>query len=265
MSNNKNVCRYLITGANSHLGKYLANHLSKTANNKVFTTSRRPSKFDNLPKAKNHQHLKGIDLLQPEDLSRLAAAVDRWADGPFQIINCVGYFPGYITIRETSIEEACRVFESNVLSLFATANALLPIMQSKGGGHFIAFSSHAVTQSYPLMAAFTAAKASVDSLIQSIANEYSQHHIAANALAIATLDSPKERAIRPAAKKSDWLRAEQIARLVENIVQTPFGVMNGNTIHLFNYSNTFFHQSFYDRLGIKRQIAESAVSKRTPG
>jgi NAD(P)-dependent dehydrogenase (short-subunit alcohol dehydrogenase family) len=223
--------------------------LSKVPGNKVFTTSRGPSEFDNLSAA-NHQHLPGIDLLQSEDMTRLTSSIDQWADGPFQIVNCVGYFPGYKTICDTSVEEARRVFESNILTLYATANSLLPIMQSKGGGHFIAFSSHAVTQSYPLMAAFTAAKASVDSLVQSIANKFSKHGIVANALAIATLDSPKERDLRPVADTADWLKVTQIVRLVEQIVQAPFGIMNGNTVHLYNYSDSFFHKSYFERLGI---------------
>lgn len=252
MKKAKTVCRYLITGANSYLGMKLAEYLSEDLQNKVFTTSRRPGALDKMTTTKNRRHLAGVDLLEPKDLARVVSAVDEWATESFQLVNCVGYFPGYMPICKTPLEEARRVFESNVLALYATATAMLPLMREKGGGHFIAFSSHAVMQSYPLMATFTAAKASVDSLVQSIANEHSKDGIVANALAIATLDSPKERALRPMAKKADWLRVEQIARLVEEIVRSPFGVMNGNTIHLFNYSDTFFHTSFYKRLGIRK-------------
>jgi NAD(P)-dependent dehydrogenase (short-subunit alcohol dehydrogenase family) len=249
MSDAANTYRYVITGANGHVGKSLACHLSSAIGNKVFTTSRGPSEFDNLSQTPARQHLSGLDLLRSEDMSRLASAVDQWAKGPFHILNCVGYFPGFKTVCDTSVDDARRVFESNVLTLHATAHALLPVMRSNGGGHFIAFSSHTVAQSYPLMAAFTAAKAAVDSLIQSIANEYSKDRIVANALAIATLNSPRERELRPNANKDDWMRVDQITRLVEQIVQGDFGIMNGNTIHLFNYSDSFFHQSFYERLG----------------
>ncbi len=250
MSNTETTCRYLITGANSYLGKSLAVHLSKSGGNQVITTSRNPSKFDQLARNQNHQHLSSIDLLQSEDMSRLVSTVSRWADGPFHVVNCVGYFPGYKKISETPLDEARKVFESNVLSLYATATNLLPIMRLKGGGHFIAFSSHAVAQSYPLMAAFSAAKASVDSLIQSIANEYAEYGIIANALAIATLNSPRERHLRPKADSSDWLQVDQISRFVEQFVHAPFHIMNGNTVHLFNYSKSFFHQSYFQRLGI---------------
>ena len=85
---------------------------------------------------------------------------------------------------------ALTVFYSYVSSLFATSIAFLPVMRAKGGGHFIAFSSHAVPHSYPLMAAFLAAKAAVYSLVLSIANEWARDGIIANALAIATLYTP---------------------------------------------------------------------------
>jgi len=194
-------------------------------------------------------------------MSRFAAAVLHWADGPFHVINCVGYFTEYRAICETPVDEARRIFESNVLALYSTAKTLLPIMGSNGGGHFIAFSTHAVTESYPLMAAFTAAKAAVDSLVQSIANEHSKDRIIANALAIATLNSPRERSLRPSADNSDWLQVEQIVQFVEHTMQTPFGIMNGNTIHLFNYSDSFFHQSYFDRLGIAKPLSHPLKSE----
>lgn len=250
MNNAEASCRYLITGSNSYLGKKMASYLSASTYNQVFTTSRSPSEFDKQTIGANHQHLSGIDLLHPEEMSRLASAVSQWAEGSFHIVNCVGYFPGYKPISDIAVDEAKKIFDSNVLSLYATANKLLPIMSSKGGGHFIAFSSHAVTQSYPLMAAFLASKAAVDSLVQSIANEFAKEKIIANALAIATLDTPQERHIRPAADNSGWLSVEQVIRYVEEIVHSPFGIMNGNTIQLYNYSDSFFHQSYFDRLGI---------------
>lgn len=251
MSDIECLTRYLITGANGYLGRSLAGHLCAVAGNKVLTTSRGPSEFDKLPDSSIRRHLSSVDLLQRADIAKLVSAVDRWADGPFHVVNCAGYFPEYKSICETSLDEARRVFDSNVLALYAAAHALLPIMQTRGGGHFIAFSSHAVTQSYPLMAAFTAAKASVDTLVQSIANEYSKDGIVANALAIATLNSPKERQLRPKANSSGWLEVDQIIHFIEQMVRSPFKIMNGNTVHLFNYSESFFHQAYFDRLGLK--------------
>lgn len=249
MKNSPNRVHYVITGATSHIGQCLARHLAQSPENRVFTTSRGKLAVD--PKAgKGHRHLAGIDLLKETHVARFAAEVAEWAGGPFNVINCVGYFPGYRAIAELPLAEARRVFESNVLALYATAHALLPVMRSKGGGHFIAFSSHAVTQNYPLMSAFSAAKASVDSLIQTIANEHSKDGVVANALAVATLDSPKERALRPNADYSDWLQMDQIIQMIEQLARSPLKIMNGNTLHLYNYSETFFHQSYFERLGI---------------
>ncbi|PLX85219.1 MAG: hypothetical protein C0617_04850 [Desulfuromonas sp.] len=249
MSDAESTCSYLITGVSSHLGEKLVGHLSEDPGNRVFTTSRGPSAFDQITAKPNHQHLTGVDLLQADDVSRLFSAVSRWAEGPFHVVNCVGYFPGYSAMRQTPFDEFRRVFECNVLTLYATANALLPLMQAKGGGHFMAFSSHSVAQAYPLMAAFTAAKAAVESLVRSIANEHAKEGIVANAFAIATINTPREHDLRPGADSSGWLDVEQISRYVVEIVRAPFSIMNGNTIHLYNYSDTFFHTSYFDRLG----------------
>lgn len=249
MNNVEPGCNYLITGANSYLGTEMAIHLAANPQNQIFTTSRRPGNFDTAPLGTNHRHLSGIDLLDTGDLTRLVAAVEKWSADKFHIVNCVGYFPGYMPIDAMPLSEARTVFDSNVSTLYATASAFLPVMRAKGGGHFIAFSSHAVPHSYPLMAAFLAAKAAVDSLVRSIANEWARDGIIANALAIATLDTPTERHMRPAADNRDWLHVEQILRYVEDMVRPAFSIMNGNTIHLYNYSEGFFHQSYFDRLG----------------
>ena len=249
MSITETPSHFLITGANSYLGTQIAQHLASNPNNRVFTTSRRTSVFETAELGGNQCHLSGVDLLKAGDMVRLAVAVDKWTDEKFHIVNCVGYFPGYKSLDEIAVAEARQVFDSNVLTLYSVAHTFLPLMRTKGGGHFIAFSSHAVSQSYPLMGAFLAAKAAVDSLVQSIANEGAKDGIVANALAIATLDTPRERDLRPDADNTDWLHVEQIVKYVNDMVRSSFGIMNGNTIHLYNYSEAFFHKSFFDRLG----------------
>ena len=250
MNTEKHICRYVITGANGYIGKRLITKLSSVDSNHIFSTSRNESAFENNNKLPNHRHMSGIDLLKAEDINRFTSEINQWADGIFHVVNCVGYFPEFMNICDISVGEATKVFECNVITLCSAASVLLPIMQSKGGGHFIAFSSHAVGQSYPLMAIFLAAKASVDSLIKSIANEYSKYGIISNTLAIATLDSPKEHALRPKADCTDWLQADQIIQFIEEMINMKSKIMNGNTIHLYNYSESYFSKSYFDRLGI---------------
>lgn len=241
---------FLITGASSCLGKSMVDFLVKDKDVSVFSTTREPTQISESANRHNHLHLAGIDLLNLSDLTTLTQQVDRWANGPFTVVHCVGCFPTYKEIHQIDLSEVQQVYEANVFTLYAMVAKLIPLMKVRAGGHFIAFSSHTVHEAYPLMAAFTSAKVAVENLIKSIANEYSRDKIFSTALAIATLDTPKEREMRPMANHSDWLKPIQVCRLVQTLAKEP--IMNGNTIHLFNYSDTFFHQSYYDRLGLDR-------------
>lgn len=239
---------FLITGSSSCLGRSMVDFLVRDKNVSVLSTTREPTPTLELANRRNHLHLAGIDLLNSSDVAALTQQVNRWADGPFTVVHCVGCFPAYKDICQTDLSEVRRVYEANVFTLYAITPALIPLMKVHGGGHFIAFSSHTVYEAYPLMAAFTSAKAAVESLVRSIANEYSKDKIFSTALALATLDTPKERKMRPRTNHSDWLKPIQVCRLVRTLAKDP--IMNGNTIHLFNYSNSFFHQSYYDRIGL---------------
>ena len=241
---------FLVTGASSDLGKELVQFLIEDPQVAVVSTARRSN--TQIPcESSNHRHLAGIDLADADGVRELLLQTNRWLPGIFHVINCVGYFPGFREICKTDVSEVRRVLEENVLTVHSVAAEAIPLMKARGGGHFIAFSSHAVPQAFPLMAAFSAAKAALESLIRSIANEYSKDKIVATALAVATLDTPREREKRPHADPQNWLKPRQIYEFIRQLVDSPFQIMNGNTIQLFNYSDDYFGKSYFDRLGTR--------------
>lgn len=240
---------FLITGAGSMVGRALVAHLSNRSEVRLLLTTRRQAVFSGLNSST--LHLPNINFLDTADLMTFSNWISSEIDGPFTVINCLGYFPGFISITDLSIDDARRVYESNVLALYAVAQACIPVMTKNGGGHFVAFSSHAVAQAYPLMGAFASAKAAVELLIKAIANEYARDGIIATALAPATIDTPVERELTPQGDFEHWVRPEQICNLIDRLVDGSFSIMNGNTIQLYNYSDSYFGQSYFDRIGRK--------------
>jgi len=239
---------FVITGANSFLGKAFAKMLSKNEDYKVFLTSRSKFNFNGLLKKKNVSYLPEIDLTIESDVEKLTAAINDFLPGKFHVINCLGYFPGYETIEEINITTAKNVFDNNVLALYSVANKLLPLMCKRKGGHFIGFSTHTSYQHYPKMVAFTAAKAAVESLIRGIANEYLDKGINANTIALATLLTETELKIKPKGDSKNWLNTDEVCEFVENIILQPSKLISGNVIHIYKYSDSYFHQSYYDRI-----------------
>lgn len=198
--------------------------------------------------ARNLIHIADVDLATSAGANRLAVAVRKhFRNQQFAVVNAVGSFPGYRGIIDIDGDEAAIVFQRNVLTVYNTAHVLLPLMRKAGGGRFVAFTSHSRYQAYPLMAAFDAAKAALVQLIMHIANEESRHGVVANAVALSTLRTAAERKLKPYGDHKAWLRPDQVAEFVFWMLQSP-GTMNGNELHLFNYSKSYFKRSYFDRI-----------------
>ncbi len=201
-----------------------------------------------LPGSEKVFHVDG-DLSTMSGARRLADAVRAYlGDQQFAVANCVGSFPGYRGILDIDGDQAEAVFRSNLLTVYNTAHVLLPLMRQSGGGRFLAFTSHSRYQAYPLMAAFDAAKAALVQLVRHIANEESRNGVVANAVALATLLTDAERRLKPHGDHNAWLRPDQVAEFVFWLLQSPGTLMNGNEVHLFNYSDSYFQRSYYERI-----------------
>ena len=171
---------FVITGANSYLGRSLANHLSSTESNLVFLTSRTPYDFSELEKKPNVKYLPNIDLLNENHLETLKQNIEKFIPNKFNVINSLGYFRAHEPFENTDIPEARKMMESQFMTLYGVVYSLLPLLKERKGGHIIAFSCNSVKYRYPYMASFTAAKAAVESLIGTIANEFGKYGINAN-------------------------------------------------------------------------------------
>ena len=242
---------YIITGAASNLGRAFVKSISLRSDANLVATTRSSARLSEFDERSGSLYLPGLDLLREGDLASLVSAVRSFAGARFNIVNCSGYFPGFRGISETDPGVMRKVYEANVLTVYSVAHALLPLMAERGGGHFVAFSSHAVLQSYPLMSAFTSAKAALESLIRSIANEFGRDGVTASAFALATIDCAQERELSPNGDFEHWLKPEQVVQIVESFVEGQSSALNGNTIQMYNYSDTYFGQSYYDRIGRK--------------
>lgn len=190
-----------------------------------------------------------LDLSAADGAARLADLVRVWHRGEvFAVANCVGTFPGYRRIEEISADAGRMVFEANLHAVYNTAHAVIPLMRAAGGGHFLAFSSHSRYQAYPLMAAFDAAKAGIVQLVRHIANEGAEHGIVANTFALATLLTDAERALKPHGDHRAWLRPEEVSEYAMWLMQAPGSALNGNELHLFHYSDSYFRRSYFERI-----------------
>lgn len=237
----------MITGASSYLGKALASYLCK-GDNRVLLTSRRVCGELEKLKSDYVKYLPSLDLVDEMDLDILQRECGQFFHCGFHVINCVGYFPDYMPIETMRLEDAKKVLDSNILSVFGIANKLLPLMSNHGGCHFIGFSMHTAYQNYPYMAIFSAAKLALESFIKGVANEYLHNEVYANVVSLATLRTETEKRIKPYGDYENWLEADEVCNIVDNLINHSNGLINGSVIHAYKYSKTFFGESYLNRI-----------------
>jgi len=237
----------VITGAGSALGGALLKEILDSTDDKLITTSRRRLSSAIVKDESRHIHLSGIDLTEIPSLTTLRDKVDAFFDGEFDIIHSVGDFWLHVPFTEYNVESAKNMLLSHYITLYGVCNELIPLMMAKGGGHITAFSCNSVRHCYPHMAAFTSAKSAVETLIRCLANEYAQHGIIANAIALASLQTESVQKSKPFADFEHFMSVEKIAKAVLKINCEDLEYLNGNVINLFRYSESFFNKGYFER------------------
>jgi NAD(P)-dependent dehydrogenase (short-subunit alcohol dehydrogenase family) len=237
----------VITGVSSELGSVLASELAKEPHVRIIGTMRRALRAgDEFPE--NVSVVDECDLTIRECCVGLAKHVDAKSQGPFGFVHCVGDFWDHVPFLEFGSEQARKLFASHVDTLYNALQALVPLMQAKGGGSSIAFSCNSITYNYPYMASFTASKSAVNSLVRSLANELSGHHLRFNSVVLASLQTSKVREAKPRGDFAHYIPPTDIVPIVRFLLSDESYLVNGSCLNLFVHSNQFYNLGYFQRI-----------------
>lgn len=138
-----------------------------------------------------------------------------------------GYQAG--PLRETANETWDYMFNVNVRTAFNAIRAFLPLLMANGWGRIVTISS-AITQSPPATsAAYVAAKAALEALTISVAQDVRERGVTANVVLTRALDTPSERAKQPT-RTTGWVRPEEVAATLLFLCSEEAGAINGARI-----------------------------------
>jgi len=200
----------LVTGANGGLGTHVTKALLDAGFAVVGLAPKiQQSDFD-------HPNFTAL----PASLDSLAAA-KKVADaviarfGKIEVLaHLVGGFAGGQTVSETDDATFQRMFDMNVNSAFHILRAVLPLMRKAGGGRIVAIGSRAAEDPGPKVGAYSASKAALVSLMQTVARENKDAGITANVILPGTIDTPANRKDMPGADTSQWVQPASIASMI---------------------------------------------------
>ncbi len=200
----------LITGANGGLGTHVTKALLDAGFSVVGLAPKiQQSDFD-------HPNFTAL----PASLDSLAAAKNAVDSviarfGKIDVLaHLVGGFAGGQTVAETDDAIFQRMFDMNVNSAFHILRAVIPQMRTAGGGRIVAIGSRAAEDPGPKVGAYSASKAALVSLMQTVARENKDAGITANVILPGTMDTPANRRDMPGAETSRWVQPASIASMI---------------------------------------------------
>jgi NAD(P)-dependent dehydrogenase (short-subunit alcohol dehydrogenase family) len=129
------------------------------------------------------------------------------------LVHLVGAFAGGAPVAETDDATFERMLDQNFRSAFHILRAVIPAMRAAGSGRLVAIGSRAAVEPQPSIAAYSASKAALLSLILSVAKENKDRGITANIILPGTMDTPANRTADPKADFSKWVDPQQVANL----------------------------------------------------
>jgi len=143
-----------------------------------------------------------------------AASVVAAAGAPAVLINGVGGFAGGAPVHKTDLETWERMWTMNVRSAVVMSRAALPSMLARRHGVIVNVASRAAIDRPAGLAAYSASKAAVLVLTETLQREVASEGVRVNAIVPTTIDTPANRAAMPKADFSQWTPPDRIAQVL---------------------------------------------------
>ena len=160
-----------------------------------------------------HLLLGGVDLGELESSRRAMAAAAMRFGGIDVLVNVAGGFQ-WQTLLEGDVEAWDQLYRMNLRTAVVACKVALPALIERGRGAIVNVGAGAAARASAGMGAYTASKAGVQRLTESLADELKEHGIRVNAVLPSIIDTPRNRADMPNADHSRWVRPEALAEAV---------------------------------------------------
>jgi NAD(P)-dependent dehydrogenase (short-subunit alcohol dehydrogenase family) len=179
-----------------------------------------------------HVLVGGVDLT---DLAATAAAMQSIA-GPAGtldvLVNVAGGFR-FQKLADGDVAVWDLMFAMNLKTAVVAARAALPHLQARGGGRIINIGAGAAARAHAGMGAYTASKAGIERLTESLAEELRDQNINVNAILPGTIDTAANRADMPQADTSRWVAPDALADVVVFLASDGARAVTGAAIRVF--------------------------------
>ena len=219
----------LVTGANGGLGSEVSKSLL-AAGATVVGIARSITAGE----AHDDQfHPVSANLTDPQEVKDLIARLAAQFQKIDVLAHVMGGFAGGSSVAETDDATWQKMLDMNLNAAFYVLRAVVPIMREAGQGRIIAIGSRQAVQPAAGVSAYSASKAALVSLVQTVAIENKDKNIRANVILPGTMDTAANRAAMPKANFSKWVQPAHVAQFVVMLAGEAGGEINGAVIPVY--------------------------------
>ena len=171
----------------------------------------------------------GLDLTDEAATTRAMAAIAERAGGIHGLVNIAGGF-SFHKLADAPAQVWEQMFRINLLTAVTATRAALAALSSSGSGSIVNIGAGAAAKAGAGMGAYTASKAGVAKLTESLAEELAGAGVRVNAILPSTIDTPANRADMPKADFSSWVQPEDIGKVIVFLLSEQSSAITGALI-----------------------------------
>ena len=223
------IKKIIITGASRGIGFEMVKLLAEQGH-QVLALSRNIASLEQLSKTHKNIIVLGVDISDEKQLEIISELIgNKWKS-----IDALVHNAGAIVNKpfaETSATDFIEVYKVNVFAVASLTKVMLPYL--KPNSHVVAISSMGGIQGsmkFPGLSAYSSSKGAVITLMELLAEEYKEHKIAFNTLALGAVQTEMLEAAFPGYQAPN--SAEDMAKYIANFALTGQQFYNGKVLQV---------------------------------
>lgn len=229
----------LVAGASGNVGQAVARGFHAAGANLVLldrATDRLSQLFPELAGSPDHLLLGSVDVNEAESVEgAVQSSLERF--GRIDVLaNTVGGYRAGSPVHETPLDTWDFMLNLNARTAFILSRAVVPHMLTGGSGKIVHVAARAALAGSAKAAAYSASKAAIVRLVESLAAELRQENINANCVLPGTIDTPQNRESMPKADHSRWVAPEAIADVILFLASDAARAVNGAAVPVYGRS-----------------------------
>jgi NAD(P)-dependent dehydrogenase (short-subunit alcohol dehydrogenase family) len=221
----------LVTGAGGNLGAAIARELARRGA-KLALADQSEAALASVAAtlgATEHVLIGNVDLRQQADTERVVAACLERFGRCDALANTVGTFR-MGAIEEDAATQWQMLMDLNALSALLLSKAALKPMRANKYGRILHVAAGAALKGGAGMSAYSASKAALMRVCESLAEETRGSGVTANCILPSTIDTPQNRAAMPDADASAWVKPEAIAKVAAFLLSVDAARVTGAAV-----------------------------------